>query len=136
MTDVERITRLLQNPRRSPSETAEVRAFLDSTEEPRETKLGGSGYPPEVLAQHPELGAYEMTPASMRWPEIPGMVQMVLATFVPDKGWLVTKRSAIYGGRHGRPPLIEDTEGAIVDVMAPELRSGIRAMKARLARED
>jgi hypothetical protein len=99
------------------------------------TKLAGSAYPDEVLEQFPELALYGFTPASMSWPEAPGMVQMTIASFIPNKGWLVTKRSMLYGGRHGPPPLIDDDEDKILEIMTHELRSCIRAMKQRLARE-
>jgi hypothetical protein len=99
------------------------------------TKLAGSAFPEEVLEEHPELGSYVFSPSAMRYPEVPGMIQMVVASFIPDKGWLVTKRSIIYGGRHGPPPLIYDDEEKILGIMTHELRSAIRAMKHRFHRE-
>jgi hypothetical protein len=101
----------------------------------RETKLGGPAFPDEILEKHPELGFYDFTPNSIRWLEVPGMVQMVLGTFVPGKGWLVTKRGVIYGGRHGPPPLIADDVDKVVEHLLPELRSGIRAMKKKIVDE-
>ncbi|HEX5016488.1 MAG TPA: hypothetical protein VFX15_02750 [Actinomycetes bacterium] len=74
-------------------------------------------------------------PNEVSWPEVPGMIQMTLATFVPGKGWLTTKRSMIYGGRHGEPPMIDDIEKAH-EIMSHELRTGLRAMKHRLDQED
>ena len=108
----------------SPSRTSE-----------EETKLAGPAYPPEILEKHPELGQYVHGPYAVGWPEIPGMVQMTLAVFVPNRGWLTTKRSVIYGGRHGPPPMIDDDAEEIENIMRHELRSGLRAMKERLARD-
>ena len=66
------------------------------------------------------------------WVEAPGLIQMETGIFVPTHGWLTSKRSVIYGGRHGPAPMIDDGIDTIMDIMVPELRSCIRAIQHRL----
>lgn len=87
----------------------------------------------EINRRGPGIAA---SPPTFRASRTPGLVQMVLVTYVPGKGWLATRRGAIYGGHHGRPPLIEDSLERVMEVMTVELRSGIRAMQHRVRRED
>ena len=67
-----------------------------------------------------------------RWVEAPGLIQMETGIFVPDHGWLTSKRSVIYGGRHGPAPMITADIDTVMGIMVPELRSCIRAIKHRL----
>jgi len=68
-------------------------------------------------------------PSQMSWPEIDGMVQVVMAVYVKGEGWLWTRRGMIYGGRHGEPPTIEKPEEALFDIVALEVKTGLRAMR-------
>lgn len=96
----------------------------------------GASSPPQAsrgdaIGTTDQVAERHLDPSFSSWPEIPGMIQMVLATFVPTRGWLTTKRSVIYGGHHGEPPMITKPEKAF-EIMQVELRSGLIAMKHRL----
>lgn len=60
---------------------------------------------------------------------VPGLFQMVLAVYDRERGWITTKRSIIYGGRHGDAPWVDLPLEDIEKVMSIELRTGIRAIK-------
>lgn len=64
---------------------------------------------------------------------IVGLVQVLMAVWVPGKGYLITKRSIIYGGRHGDPPLIMDQ--ASWPIVESEVRGGLRTLAHRYEEE-
>ncbi len=67
---------------------------------------------------------------------IPGEVQLVLRVYVDDRrGFMETRHSVIRGGRHGETPMISMELEALEETLAIELRGGLRAMKAALAKE-
>lgn len=71
-----------------------------------------------------------------RFVETPGLVQMLMAVWVPGKGWLVAKRSMIYGGRHGEAPMVDGDLSVLEQAVAIEAKTGLRAIQSRLKRED
>jgi hypothetical protein len=56
-----------------------------------------------------------------------GQVQMVMGVWDEQRGWLTTRRSMIYGGRHGEPPMIERDDA--VSIIESEAGNGFRAMQ-------
>lgn len=58
-----------------------------------------------------------------------GMIQVLMAVWDEERGWLTTKRGVIYGGRHGEPPMIEDQPEKIAAIIQPEVATGLRALQ-------
>jgi hypothetical protein len=88
----------------------------------------------ETPASSSPSSTHDHTPPMRGLLEVPGMVQMVLTVYDPERGWLTTKRGIIHGGRHGELPLIEKSVDEVVDILSVELRTGIRAMQSRWAK--
>jgi hypothetical protein len=70
-------------------------------------------------------------PPNVHWLEVPGVVQVVIAAYDPERGWVSTKRGMLYGGHHGEPPLIGQPIEKVLEIVDREVHSGVRAIKAR-----
>lgn len=64
-------------------------------------------------------------PNDYPWHEMHGEVQIRMAVFDRERGWLVTRRSIV---RHGIIPTIERDEGLEESVVL-EVKGGLRALK-------
>lgn len=65
---------------------------------------------------------------------LPGAIQILMAVYIPGKGYLATRRGMIYGGRHGEPPMVSDPDKAW-EIAAVEVQGGLRALSHRHALE-
>lgn len=65
------------------------------------------------------------------WLKVHGMIQIAMVVYDEERGWLITKRGAIYGGRHGEAPMIAGDLPVLERIIGVEIRSGLRALKAR-----
>lgn len=61
----------------------------------------------------------------------PNQIVMVMAAWIPDHGWLVTRRGMIYGGKHGQPPLLDLPWDELKEIVAREATSSARAIQHR-----
>jgi hypothetical protein len=64
------------------------------------------------------------TPNYWPWPELPGMVQVRMAVWDPERGWLTTRRGIVV---HGPIPTIESPD--IEEHLMYEVKGGLRAMQ-------
>lgn len=74
------------------------------------------------------------SPNDPPWEEVDGLIQARVSVFVAGKGWLTSRRSLIYGGRHGEPPMIIGPESSD-DIVLMEVKTMLRALRHAYRRE-
>lgn len=101
-------------------ESADAAARPVSTIDGRETRPPGDFPPFASTGQDAVLEAIGFKP-------IPGMIQSVHVVYVEGRGYLVNRRSIIYGGHHGDAPFLDDPQKA-VEIVQRETRAAIHAL--------